>query len=82
MTNGVAQPGRTRPLAEALDEVYRELAVRSRCFPRWVDEGRVSRTDAADRYDRLHAAWVALGAMVEAQQPVVTKTGDTTDRPF
>jgi hypothetical protein len=44
----------------ALDELYRELAVRSRCFPRWIVEGRVSRTDAQDRLNRMHTAYELL----------------------
>lgn len=51
---------RQRPLQEAIDEVERELNVRSRCFPRWITEGRVSRTDAQDRLDRLATAYQAL----------------------
>jgi hypothetical protein len=45
-----------RSPVEALDELQREFNVRSRCFPRWVTEGRVSRTDAQDRLDRLGTA--------------------------
>lgn len=45
-----------RTKEEALDELQREFNVRARCFPRWVAEGRVSRTDAQDRLDRLGSA--------------------------
>lgn len=48
---------------EAVDEVNRELNVRCRCFPRWITEGRVSRTDAQDRLDRLASALVILEAL-------------------
>lgn len=48
---------------EAIDEVQRELNVRSRCFPRWIAEGRVSRTDAQDRLDRLASALVIIEAL-------------------
>jgi len=45
-----------RSVQEARDELAREYAVRARCFPRWVTEGRVSATDAQDRLDRLASA--------------------------
>ena len=60
-TMPTAQPelqkvARYRGLQEAVDELERELTVRSRCFPRWVTEGRVSRSDAIDRLDRMATA--------------------------
>jgi hypothetical protein len=45
---------------EAMDEVDRELAVRIRVFARWIAEGRVSKTDAKDRLQRLIKASVLL----------------------
>jgi hypothetical protein len=39
-----------------MDELCRELGVRERCFPDWVKQGRVSYSDATDRYDRLKSA--------------------------
>jgi hypothetical protein len=36
----------------ALGEVERELQVRERCYPRWVEEGKMSRIDAKDRMSR------------------------------
>lgn len=48
---------RYRGLQEALDEVERELNVRSRCFPKWVADGRMCQTDAHDRLDRLASAY-------------------------
>jgi len=50
------QPVKVRTLSEAIDEVQRELNVRMRCFPRWIQDGRVSGTDAQDRIDRLQTA--------------------------
>src|SRR5271170_8068489 len=47
-------------LQSAYDEVFRELAVRRRCFPRWVTEGRLSMTDAADRLARQERALTLL----------------------
>jgi hypothetical protein len=45
-----------RPPQECVDELQRELSVRERCYPRWVSEGRLSRTDARDRTERLQGA--------------------------
>ena len=50
---------------EAADELQRELNLRSRCFPRWIAEGRVSRTDAQDRLDRIASALVIIEALEE-----------------
>ena len=36
----------------AVGEIQRERLVRERCFPRWVEEGKLSRIDAKDRLDR------------------------------
>lgn len=45
-----------RSVSEARDELQRELSVRERCYPNWVREGRLCRTDADDRYARLATA--------------------------
>ena len=45
-----------RSYDEACSEVEREMNVRSRCFPRWITEGKVNRVDAQDRLDRLGSA--------------------------
>ena len=64
---------RTRDLPEALDELQREFNVRSRCFIRWVAEGRMSQTDAQDRLDRLFSAIAHL----EQCQETLNKTQNT-----
>ena len=46
----------TRSARESVDELVRELHVRQRCFPRWVAEGKLSRTDGIDRIERLASA--------------------------
>ena len=37
----------------AADETAREVTVRRRCFVRWVQEGRLSKSEAHDRLTRL-----------------------------
>lgn len=54
-----------RPFEEALSEVERELNVRSRCFPNWINQGKVNRVDAQDRLDRLASAFVILNSVSE-----------------
>jgi hypothetical protein len=59
---------------EALDEVVRECQVRARCFPRWVDEGRMSRSDAKDRLQRLLKAKELLELCLAVTAPSTTPT--------
>lgn len=76
------EPKTKRPIQEAVDEVYRELCVRKRCFPRWVEDGRVSATDAQDRIDRLATAHEKLVELLEGYiAPLVTSSGDKTVQP-
>ena len=57
----------SRSLTEAIDEVFRELQVRKRCFPKWVDEGKISRTDAEDRIARQESALAYLESLRPAE---------------
>lgn len=52
---------------EARDEVERELSVRRRCYPHWVKDGRLSRTEASDRMARMEAALVYLDRLAGLQ---------------
>jgi len=62
---------------EALDEIEREYNVRKRCFPRWVQEGRVSATEARDRLCRQgHAAHI-----VKIVLDIVSGTADAESVP-
>ena len=56
MNDQTMEPTEPSTLQAAVDEVSRELNVRRRCFPRWVQDGRVSKTDAQDRINRLASA--------------------------
>lgn len=57
----------SRSLTEAIDEVFRELQVRKRCFPRWIEDGRISRTDAQDRIARQESALAYLESLRPAE---------------
>jgi len=56
-----------RTLDEALEEVTRELTVRTRCFPRWVQEGRIGQAESKDRLERLSAAQKFLQILVDSR---------------
>lgn len=58
-----------RKAREALDELEREMDVRSRIYRKWVQEGRLTKTDATDRYER-HLSAVMLVRHVLAGLPV------------
>lgn len=49
-----------RPVQQMVDEMQREAEVRRRIYDRWVGEGKLSRSDAHDRLERLLSAWKAL----------------------
>lgn len=50
---------------QAADEAYRELCVRQRCFPNWVKDGRLTRSDAQDRLERMQLAQKLLAVLAE-----------------
>jgi hypothetical protein len=60
-----------RSLQEARDEVERELCVRKRCFARWVECGRLSRSDATDRLERMETALHQLNKLLDLQSVAV-----------
>ena len=45
-----------RTLQEAASELRRELGVRRRCYGRWIDDGKLTDVEAADRMERMEAA--------------------------
>ena len=50
----------------ALGEVQRELQVRERCYPRWVEEGKMSRIYAKDRMERQIIAEKLLTLLLDS----------------
>lgn len=60
------QRGSVSDIQEALDETNRELGIRMRCFPKWVDIGKLTRTEARDRLNRLDSAARILTAVKDA----------------
>ena len=70
----------SRSLTEAIDEVFRELQVRKRCFPRWIEDGKISRTDAQDRIARQESALAYLEALKPADSTPAAEPQE--GRPF
>lgn len=58
-----------RSAQEAVDEVERELNVRLRVFARWVEDGRLSQSDAKDRLQRLFKARALLQIVLDTPAP-------------
>jgi uncharacterized protein YifN (PemK superfamily) len=46
--------------AEILQEIGRELAIRRDCFPRWVQQGKLTQKLADERINRMQAAYEYL----------------------
>jgi hypothetical protein len=61
----LAEGWEDRSFQEALDELAREIQVRERCFPKWINEGRVSNSDAKDRLQRLIKAAEVLQLIID-----------------
>jgi len=53
----------------ALGEIQRERQIRERCYPRWVEEGKVSRIDAKDRLSRIIQAEELLTLLIDKAAP-------------
>lgn len=47
-------------LEEQIQELERELALRERVYPKWVEAGRMSQREAQQRYLALRAALTTL----------------------
>ena len=70
----------SRSLTEAIDEIFRELQVRKRCFPRWIEDGKISRTDAQDRIARQESALAYLESLRPAESSPAAEPQE--GRPF
>lgn len=71
-----------RPLDEAISELERELLVRERCYGRWVEDGKMSRVDAVDRFLRLKSAVVYLRRLVSDSGLSVESPVNAENVPF
>lgn len=65
------EPGLSRPRTtdEAVAELERELGIRHRCYRKWIAQGTLSRTEAADRWDRMKHALHLLDKILKFETP-------------
>jgi|SRR6267378_7597646 len=54
-----------RSLEAASSELERELQVRERCYKGWVADGKLSRIDATDRFNRLTVATLIFKKLLD-----------------
>jgi len=52
-------------LREIVAELQRELEVRERLYPRWIEEGRISPGLA---HERIHALWWGIAILSQCDQ--------------
>lgn len=70
-----------KQMREALDaagsELDREMGVRERCFKNWIEQGKISRIDAKDRWERMLIAQQMVNFMLDiAGRPQKTTQDD------
>ncbi len=70
----------TRGIEEALSELERETHVRTRCFDRWVSDGKMSRVEATDRLERLMSAIRLLRQFEELMKKGIEATANETSQ--
>ena len=66
---------RTR-LDGAASELDREMGVRERCFKNWIEQGKISRIDATDRYTRMAHAQEIINFLLDVCGKPVKMTDD------
>ena len=71
-----------RSLDEAISELERELLVRKRCYGQWVKDGKMTRVDAIDRFERHETALNTLLDLRGAQDPDGGQDRGSTDAPL
>lgn len=70
--------GPVRSLDEAIHECERELGVRTRIYPRWVKEGKLTQFTAQEQFERLDSAVTFLKRYAS---DLVVQSAKTLDMP-
>lgn len=70
MTLTLADLGERSELEGASAELTREIQVRDRCYGRWVAEGRLAKSDATDRYNRLQVGLALVTKVLDCYPQV------------
>ena len=52
---------------EAVSEVKRELAIRKRFYPKWINSGRLKEEDATRQIARMQAALHIMNELLESK---------------
>lgn len=71
-----------RPLTEASDEIAREMNVRLKCYDRWVAEGKMTQTEAQERFDRMATAGCFLKKAIAGMTPADAQKPLDDEIPF
>lgn len=58
----------TIPLRAQLEEVNREIAVRTRVYPRWIQEQKITRDRAATKLETMKAVADTLRELVQQHE--------------
>lgn len=45
-----------KTLSDAISEIKRELALRKQVYPRWIEQGKITRQDANHQYQSMERA--------------------------
>lgn len=69
-----------REVNEALAECERELNIRIRMFPEWVQKHKLSAIDAKDRLERMAFACALLEALLNNDAVVLAAARASADR--
>jgi hypothetical protein len=56
------------PYSEQLREIRREIAVRERVFPRWVENGKISQKDADRKLAIMRAVADTLAPLARGEE--------------
>jgi hypothetical protein len=74
--------GMRKALEQAGSELDREMGVRERCFKQWIEQGKISRIDAKDRWERMLLAQQMVNFMLDIVGRTPVTTGADDDIPF
>jgi len=70
-----------RKVREGYDELEREQLVRKRCYDKWVKDGKLSRTDAIDRFERLATAIYFIRMVLNAHPEWINNVQEPVNAP-
>lgn len=60
------------PLEEQLREVRREIALRERVYPRWIEAGKITKRSAAEKVRAMNAVADTLAELIRSAEADLT----------